>query len=336
MWILYALLSNLAFTAQDLVAYRYTSAKALNSFAIGAGFHLWVAVSAPIIYFMYKFYAPKTPNLILGAYNTARKAGALLPLYALLLFCANGLLYYAYDVGARDSNINPGITASLSNVSLIISSLLPVIFFQAQLTMSNILGIVIYFIGGWFLTRPKRDNAAPKRAKPISDKDVEGNQWWKWLFLAVGSGLLYGLAAFCGFLITRRTRTSAGSSIFQSYALYVAQAIISLILALVIVFYPSIQNTGILKSYNFDLYDIFTTPTIGLPILVGGIGGATGITALYKSYASAPNPGFSDAISNLYVASTALVSWALYDTPLSSEQMVGMVLSGVSISLLST
>ena len=336
MWILYALLSNLAFTVQDLVAYRYTSAKALNSFAVGAGFHLWVAAFAPILYFIYKFYDPKTPNLILGAYDTAKQAGLLLSLYALLLFGANGLLYYAYDIGARNSNINPGITASLSNVSLIISSLLPVIFFQAQLTMSNILGIVIYFIGGWFLTRPKRNNASPKRAKPISDKDVDGYQWWKWLFLAVGSGLLYGLAAFCGFLITKRTRTSAGSSIFQSYALYVTQGIISLMLALVIVFDPSIQNTGILKNYSFDLYNIFSSPAVGLPILLGGFGGAAGIAALYRSYAKAPNPGFSDAISNLYVASTAIASWILYDTPLSSEQMVGMVLSGVSISLLST
>ena len=107
-------------------------------------------------------------------------------------------------------------------------------------------------------------------------------------------------------------------------------------LALAISFYPSVQSTGILKSYNFDLYDIFSSPRVGLPILLGGLGGATGIAALYKSYANAPNPGFSDAISNLYVASTAIVSWALYDTPLSSEQMIGMVLSGVSISLLST
>ena len=336
MWILYALLSNFAFTVQDLVAYRSTSAKALNGFAISSGFHLWVSTFAPVLYFIFKLYDPKSPNLILGAFNTAKQAGFLLPLYAAIIFCANGLLYYAYDVGARDSNINPGVTASLSNVSLIISAVLPVIFFQAQLTISNILGIIIYFIGGWFLTRPKRNNASPKRAKPVSDKDVEGNQWWKWLLLAVGSGLLYGLAAFCGFLITKKTRTSAGSSIFLSYAVYVAQAIISLLLALTIVFYPSMQSSGMLKSYNFDLYDIFSTPTLALPILLGGFGGAAGIAALYRSYAAAPNPGFSDAISNLYVASTAIASWLLYDTPLSSEQMVGMVLSGVSISLLST
>ena len=97
-----------------------------------------------------------------------------------------------------------------------------------------------------------------------------------------------------------------------------------------------LDASGVLKGYNFDLYDIFTKPALGIPVLTGGLGGAAGVAALFNSYGSAPNPGFADAISNLYVASTAIGSWLLFKTPLSHDQLIGIILSGVAISLLST
>lgn len=336
MWILYALLSNIAFTVQDLVAFRYTSSAALNGFAVGAGYHIIIAVVAPLINYLYSLYYRKTPSIILGAYKSVKNSSLILFIYALFLFLANGCLYVAYDLGARQNNINPGVTASLSNVSLIISTLLPVIFFNAKMSLTNVLGIIIYFVAGYFLTTPSPVQTSSHNARPESDKDVEGKQWYQWFGYSLSSGLLYGLAAFCGFILTRRTRTSAGSSLMQSYALYVSQAIISILVAIALALNPTLGTAQLVKGYNYDLYDIFTETRLGMPIFAGGLGGALGVAALFTSYSTAPNPGFADAISNLYVASTAIASWLLFKTPLSNEQVLGMILSGFSISLLST
>ena len=225
--------------------------------------------------------------------------------------------------------------ASLSNVSLVISTALPVLIYGSKLTVYNTLGIAAYLAGAYFLVQPKRPKERETQPKPTEDSDVVGQQWWSWLAFSLGSGFLYGIGAFIGYVITRKQRTSVGSSIHQAYGLYFGQAMIGILLALTSHLVPTV-GTGVLKGYSQDLIEIITTPKPALSSLAGGLSGMGGITALLKSYQTAPNPGFADAISNLYTATTSILSWVVYGTALGNAQMVGMAISGVSIALLST
>tara|TARA_Y100000389_G_scaffold50588_1_gene46288 strand:- start:9879 stop:10889 length:1011 start_codon:yes stop_codon:yes gene_type:complete len=334
-WLLNALLSNAAFAAQDLIAYDLTGSKTFNSLSIGTMMHLWVAIGGPLIDHCYRFFTKSTAApLIYGAWGSAISAGVLLPMYALCLYFANGLLYKAYAVGEREGDINPGIAASLSNISLVISSVLPVLFYGSQLALHNVLGIIIYLIGAYFLT--KREVKTAKTAKPTDDRDVSGKQWWEWLAFALGSGLLYGIGAFLGYVITKRRRTSVGGTFSQSYALYLSQALIGIMISILVAVKPSIAREGMLQSYNADLYRIMDSPSFAFITMIGGLSGAAGITALFNSYTTAPNPGFSDAVSNLYTATVAIASWLLFGASIGKSQIMGLVLSGLSIVLLST
>ena len=335
MWLVYAVLSNLVFSLNDLVAYSLSGAKTYNGLAVGTAMHLWLAALAPVAEFVYQIFSGKELGMVMGAWETFASSGFLLPAYALCLFLANGLLYQAYALGAREGDINPGIAASLSNVSLVISTALPVLVYGSKLTLYNALGIATYLVGAYFLVQPKKATGTKEAAKPTEDKDTDGMQWWTWLFYALGSGLLYGVGAFIGYMITRKQRTSVGSSLHQAYGLYFGQALIGVLLAIAMQVIPAI-NTGILKGYADDLRDIVTTPRPAFVSLVGGLSGMGGITALLRSYKTAPNPGFSDAISNLYTATTAVLSWVIYNTALGDEQMIGIAISAVSIGLLST
>lgn len=335
-WLINALLSNGAFAAQDLIAYDLTGSKTFNSLSVGTIMHLWVAVGGPLIDHGYRFLTKsKETPLVNSAWKSAESAGMLLPIYALCLYFANGLLYKAYAVGAREGDINPGIAASLSNISLVISSVLPVLFYGSQLAFHNIIGIIIYLIGAYFLTKQNSDDTK-KTVKPTDDTDVSGDQWWEWLAFALGSGFLYGIGAFLGYVITKRRRTSVGGTFSQSYALYLSQALIGILISILIAVEPSIARKGMFKSYNADLYRIMETPSFALITMIGGLSGAAGITALFNSYATAPNPGFSDAVSNLYTATVAIASWVLFGASIGKSQIMGLVLSGLSIVLLST
>ena len=337
MWLLFAFLSNFAFAFQDLIAYNLTGAKTYNSFAVGTAMHLWVAGCLPLIVTVNSLAHGnmKLSQVFAGqAMAAARGAGWILPLYALALFTANGFLYEAYSVGAREGDINPGVAATLSNGSLIISASLPVLFYGSEMTSANILGIVLYLAGAYYLVDSKPTKTT-EEVKPREDKDVLGNLWWEWLFYSVGSGVLYGLAAFAGYVITKRLDKKAAGTYGLTYSVYLSEATIGVLLLLFTSVFPNVKAGGLLAGYGRDLIGLLTSLGPALTTLGGGMAGAAGINALFQSYRTAPNPGFSDAISNLYTATTAVMAWMIYGTSLSKGQMFGMLLAGASVVLLS-
>jgi len=339
MWILFAFLSNGLFSCADLVAYNLTTAgQTYNSLAVGAAMHLWVSVTIPVLLFAKSLFSQQPAMFsayVQQATSAAKSAGLLLPVYALLLFSANGILYRAYALGARESDINPGVAATLSNLSLIISASLPVLFYGASLSPLNILGIVLYLVGAYFLVDTSKKDPAPKKEKPREDKDVIGNLWWEWLYASVGAGVLYGFAAFAGYVITRNLKKSRSTMLGLTYCLYLSQACIGLALILVSYAFPGINGWGIMSGYTRDLVRLFSEWRPALSTFGGGMTNAAGVDALFKSYLTAPNPGFADAISNLYTGTVVVLAWLIYGTTLNERQIFGMLLSAASIVLLS-
>ena len=55
----------------------------------------------------------------------------------------NCILYYAYVFGQKLDNLNPGIASTLSNLSLIISILLPYFIYNMRIKKINSVGILI-------------------------------------------------------------------------------------------------------------------------------------------------------------------------------------------------
>ena len=340
MWILFAFLSNGLFSCADMVAYHLTAAgQTYNALAVGAAMHLWVSVTIPVLLLAQSVFA-RGPSMLSAAVKqttlSAQSAGILLPVYALLSFFANGMLYRAYALGARESDINPGVAATLSNLSLIISASLPVLFYGASLSPQNILGVVLYLIGAYYLVDTSKKDPAPKKEKPREDKDVLGSLWWQWLYFSVGAGVLYGFAAFAAYVITRNAKKSQSTMIGLTYCLYLSQACIGLALVVLSAIFPGISAGGLLTGYTRDLVKLFSTWTPAVTTLAGGMTNAAGVTALFKSYLTAPNPGFADAISNLYTGTFVVLSWMVYGTALNQRQIFGMLVAAVSIVLLSS
>ena len=67
-----------------------------------------------------------------------------------------------------------------------------------------------------------------------------------------------------------------------------------------------------------------------------GIGGGLAGVLLAKSFAISPNPGFSMAIFRMQAILTAIASYIFYGAPLSSSNVLGMIVAILGVVVLST
>ncbi len=74
-----------------------------------------------------------------------------------------------------------------------------------------------------------------------------------------------------------------------------------------------------------------------IPItLLSSLFNGTGLTTLLSSYKSAPNPGFSDTISDSYSVIQSILTWVIYGKKMDLVQILSIIVSIIGIALIST
>ena len=357
-WLVAAFLSNLSFAFQDLVAYKLSALQNLNAVAINTSVHLsYCILFLLVLYFssfINKSYVSDHVNNFKALLSSSK---ILLFLYALLSMLANSLLYYAYAYGKKLDNLNPGIASTLSNCSLIISVLLPYFVYNSQLKFINILGIIIYLVSVYFLS--KIDQSDSKKQQPIGPKSTEkgagsvlddkllsnqnftakkkilkfSNQYYTWLLLCILSALLYGVAGFTAFSIIKRNKKVLNNVL--TFMFFALEALIGLCIFIFFELDDSKQlQKGLFNNHNKDLKNLLFNFSNLVYVIAASILNGLGVITLYAGYKNAPNPGFTDAISNLYTTTQAILNWIIYGTSLNKIQGLGVFLASISITLL--
>lgn len=343
-WLLSSFLSNFSFAFQSLISYKLSSLNNYNTLALNTSTHAaYLLLSLVISFFIYYINPISINNLVNNIFFLFKNYNITIFFYALLSLFANSILYFAYTKGKQLDNINPGIASTLTNFSLIISIALPYYFYNMKINFKNLIGIFIYLISVFLLSHTnskskeisKHDNTKNNTKESFNNKKSSdySKEYLEWIFLCLLSALLYGLAAFTSYTIIHKHNNINKNSL--TISLFTYEVLIGLSIYLFFIFNNNEKyNYGFFKNHNKDLRDLLTNIK-NFPLVFGSaIFNATGIITLYKGYVNSPNPGFVDAISNLYTTTQTLLNWAIFNTPLNNTQIVGLVFASISIFLM--
>ena len=152
--------------------------------------------------------------------------------------------------------------------------------------------------------------------------------------MALASAIVYGFFSFFQFVILKKQPK------LNPISLAIGVAFIECVIGVIIYLgfkLPQLSHfqKGVFKHYNKDLETLCDKKNIPL-----GIGGATcnavGLVALLLGYLGAPNPGFTDAISDGYLIPQALFTYLIYKVKMNGLQLLGVVFAVFGVYLLST
>ena len=349
-WLLSSFLSNFSFAFQSLISYKLSSVNNYNTLALNTSTHAAYLILSFIFSFFLYFINPKSiHNLISNILFLFKNFNITIFFYALLSLLGNSILYFAYSKGKQLDNINPGIASTLSNFSLIISIALPYYFYNMKINFKNLIGIFVYLFSVFLLShtnskteKGNKDSKSKNNTKENFDnKEKQNNKkssdyskkYFEWIFLCLLSALSYGFAAFTSYTIIHKHKNINKNSL--TISLFIYEVLIGLSIYLFFTFNNNKKyNHGFFKNHNKDLHELLTNIK-NLPFVFGSaIFNASGLITLYKGYANSPNPGFVDAISNLYTTTQSLLNWAMFNTPLNNTQIIGLVFASISIFLM--
>lgn len=357
-WLIPGFGSNISFAFQDIIAYKLSAIQSFNTIAVNTANHLLFILFFFIFLAIYRiFRKEQVQSFIISTTDFFKRNFFILSIYAVLSLMGNCILYYAYVFGQKLDNLNPGIASTLSNLSLIISILLPYFIYNMSIKKINTAGIIIYFIAVYFLSKiNEKKNKTNKIIKPINPDSttgtsfildekllskqnydnkvkIEDKNYYTWLSLCIFSAILYGLAAFSAYVTVRTNKKNNLWS--MTLLLFILESFIGCILYLIFIFKSTKPvQVGIFKDYNKDLRTLLFKLKNVVLVSVASICNALGIITLYNGYKLSPNPGFVDAVSNLYTTTQAILNWIIFGTKLQSQQLVGLVLASISIILL--
>lgn len=153
-----------------------------------------------------------------------------------------------------------------------------------------------------------------------------------WLYYALLSAVGYGLLSFFQFIIIRKKTVSS-----ISLAMFIAlgQAIFGIIIYILGKYnFIDMKKEGIFKNYNKDLNSMMSKDFIGYSG-GGALLNIIGLVTLLIGYIYAPNPGFSDAISDGYIIPQAILSYFIFGVNMNGLQIIGAVLAVFGMTLLS-
>ena len=143
----------------------------------------------------------------------------------------------------------------------------------------------------------------------------------RWLVLSALSAVFYGLSNVASYQMVNKYKMSSSSSL----------AITDLFAALtflVVMSLPSSLN----GERGSGIREIIQS-SLGAALVVALLFGV-GDYVLNMSYAISPNPGYCDSISDSEMIITALLSLLVFKAPVSSTQLVGMVIAVFSLYFL--
>lgn len=146
-WLIYAIISCLSFGVQDTLNYHLTTAGdyQFSTAALNTVIHSFIVIVLLIGLLTIYFFKPsKAINVIDSLKILATNPGILI--FAILAgtaAMAGNILYFYSQQSAP--NINPGVMTAISNGAIILSIVLPFIFYGKKITLKQIIGIIILF-----------------------------------------------------------------------------------------------------------------------------------------------------------------------------------------------
>ena len=330
-WSISALLSAFSFGIQDTLSYKLLVKDKIGSAAVNTIVHANVAILGLI--FIYLFNAKK---MISSLHIILKK-------YKFLIFSAgfagllgNTLLYWAYQLG---ESINPGIITTISNGAIIISTVLAYIFFNKKISVLDIVGIIV-MLNAFVLLASGDKLFQLKKFDPIEIKNKktepqkEKDKFPFWIIAAIFSAVAYGGLSFFQFIITQKDHK------LNMISLAIVVALVEFIIGFLIYiigYIPRIGNfiqKGPFNNYNNDINKLFSIKYFPNTVLSGLFNGI-GLATLLLSYKSAPNPGFSDTISDSYSIIQSILTWIFFKKKMDTTQIISIFISIVGIALIS-
>ena len=156
-----------------------------------------------------------------------------------------------------------------------------------------------------------------------------------WIIVSILSAFAYAGLSFFQYIVTQKAPKM--NMISLAIMVAVVEAIIGIIIYL-LTYIPSLSaiiEKGPFANYQRDFnkllnikYYLFTF----FPALFDG----AGLTTLLQSYKFAPNPGFSDTISDAYSVVQSILTWIIYGKSMDFTQIVSIIVSIIGIALIST
>ena len=331
-WSISAVLSALSFGIQDTLTYKLLTKDKIGSAALNTMIHGYVAIVGLIIIFLFNL--KKMTNTI---FTIFKKYKSLIFYAGLAALLGNTFLYWSYQLGA---SINPGIITTISNGAIIISTILAYIFFNKKIRIRDIFGIII-ILNSFLLLAEGNKIFKLKNNDPISIKnkktepEKEKEKFPFWIIIAILSAFSYGGLSFFQFILTQKDEK------LNIISIAILIALIEFVIGIIIYIFCNISTTknfiekGPFKNYKKDINKLLGLKYIPYTLLSSLFNG-TGLTTLLSSYKSAPNPGFSDTISDSYAIIQSILTWIFFKKKMDTTQIISIFISLIGIALISS
>ena len=322
-WLFWAMLSASIFAVQSVSTYYFTNRRQLNAAAVNT-LTRFTGVVALTIYVLYK-------KTFLESFAGMGRMLTISPFITLLssvsMLLGNITLYIAYSM--MPYNVNAGLATGISNISIIISTVLAYILLRSKLTIESGGGIVVSVISLFIATAGikliKKTKPQLKETKEQKESPLTQTQY-DWFTYSLLSALFYGLGMFATNALTKR---------IPNLNLLSLGAMIPLTEALIgLIFYISFRDRDISKSYEVkkyglhgysrDLGELISNREYFLNSIFNGACDVGGLIALIVSYSLAPNGGMADAVSGGYALLQAPLLHLVFGTPLDASMMLGL------------
>ena len=341
-WLLYSLISSAAFGLESTISYDLVEVEKLGSAALNTVIHtIFVAVGLSLAMITKKNNILKDFTKILTNYSVWIILAGICGLFG------NVFLYWAYVLG---DDVNPGIIATMSNVAIVISTLLAYLVYDAKITGKQGLGMLVMIIafGMASMSNSSKDSSKivgkkhqgknsgstsasnKKTAHPqqqqqqvqvgqmgqvahhqgISGNVKKKNKVENYKWIIV---TLLSALAYGGLSFFQYVITKKDKKL-NMLALGLGVALIESIIG-IIIYCISRINKGIekgpFKNYKKDI-ETLLKPEYYLYNIGAALCDGLGLSALLKSYTLAKNPGISDVISDSYTILQSILAYIIY------------------------
>lgn len=332
MWVIYALLSALTFSFEDIITYYFSYKEKILPAALNSVYHIYVVIiSLALLALVYIF---KTDYAIgfLTSIKYLINNYLLLAIFAsIFAMIGNILLYQSYQIGEKH---NPSIMTGISNCSVILTTLLCVLYYQIYIDKKQFLGIVILLISFFMLSRQHHPftNKKKKRVN-FNNQQTPSGKKNKGVIYALGSAVAYGLHSFCNYIIAHENKKIKVTSIVLVIAL------VQSIIGIGLYYFYKIKY---FDKYNFEVFNDYDKYIDRLnskkytPYLIcGGLLQAAGLFGLILADQKAPSPGIADAVDGTYLIPLAILSYLIFGSKMDKIQILGIIFATIGTILVS-
>jgi len=353
-WLHWSIVTTFLWTIQNSSMYYFTNIASMNAMAVNT-FSRGIGIVCMICYILISGLSSQIrKNIVINIFFTDI---FFIIVSSILMLLGNIFLYMSYSKMPHYQNAS--VATGISNICIIISTLLSYFFLNGTLSFSSGFGVIMCFIAlsiattGWDITKvfSRTDRKVKNKGddKRHDDKRHDDKKWGEhddheaahhtkyenstWTTYALYSAVFYGFGMFSTLALAKYgiKLNSLSSSIMIIFIEFVIGILIYLLFTNKhIVKTYSLKKYG-LHNYSHDLERLVSNKKFILNGILNGICEAFGLFGLINSYKSVSNGGMVDAITGGYAIIQALLLYAIYNTSLNMSTIVGLVTQCIGV-----